>query len=88
MLPIERARPFGRHRAPSSCCRQRSPPLVPFLGGDATQANSLNNPLTSALQAAWLAGCMEGRVKLPAPSCMLKDVQKEMKWVHPTYLPT
>jgi hypothetical protein len=43
------------------------------------QANSLNNPLTSALQAAWLAACMEGRVRLPPPASMLKDVQREMK---------
>ena len=43
------------------------------------QVNTVNNPLTIALQVEWLRRCLLGRLRLPSCEDMITDVKAMMR---------
>jgi dimethylaniline monooxygenase (N-oxide forming) len=55
------------------------PPALPRLAFVGSEVSTLDNLLTSGLQAEWLAAHWAGEVELPDAEVMADDIRRQMK---------
>ncbi|GIL69701.1 hypothetical protein Vretimale_10195 [Volvox reticuliferus] len=55
-------------------------PWVPNLYFIGCEASSFNNMLTSGLQSLWMMHHLLGRLHLPGPQELMKDIQQQRSW--------